>query len=85
MTERERLHALVDDLPEDEIHTTLRFVEHLRSPEDDPVLKALREAPFDDEPLTDEDLAALREAEEDEIHGRLIPHEEIRRRIFGEE
>jgi len=63
MTERERLHAMVDDLPEDE-----------------PVLKALREAPFDDEPLTDEDLAALREAEEDEIHGRLVPHEEIRRR-----
>jgi hypothetical protein len=85
MTERERLHALVDDLPEDEVETTLRFVEHLRNPEEDPVLKALREAPLDDEPLTEEDLDALREAEEDEIHGRLIPHEEIHRRVFGEE
>jgi hypothetical protein len=85
MTERERLHALVDNLPEPEVHAALRFVEYLRETEEDPVLKALREAPFDDEPLTDEDLAALREAQEDELHGRLIPHEEIRRRVCGEE
>lgn len=85
MTDRERLHALVDDLPEDEVRTTLRFVEHLQNPEDDPVLRALAEAPLDDEPLTEEDFAALREAEEDEVHGRLIPHEEIRRRVLGEE
>jgi len=32
MTERERLHALVDELPEDEVHTALRFMEFLRNP-----------------------------------------------------
>lgn len=85
MTERERLHALVDDLPEEEVHTVLRFVECLRNPEEDPVLKALREAPPDDEPITQEDLAAIEEAWEDVRRGRLIPHEEIRRRVLGEE
>ena len=39
MTERERLRALVEDLPENEVHTALRFVEFLLSlvpPEADP-------------------------------------------------
>lgn len=85
MTERERLRALVDDLPEPKVHAALRFVEDLRTSEEDPVLKALRDAPFDDEPLTEEDLAALREAQGEEVQGRLIPHEEIRRRVLGEE
>ena len=32
MTERERLRALVEDLPENEVHAALRFVEFLLSP-----------------------------------------------------
>lgn len=41
MTERERLRALLEDLPENEVHTALRFVEFLLSlvppePEADP-------------------------------------------------
>jgi len=31
MTDRERLHSLVEDLPEEEVHAALRFVEYLRS------------------------------------------------------
>ena len=85
MTERERLRALVDNLPEEEVRAVLRFAEYLRNPEEDPVIKALREAPPDDEPITPEDLAALEEAEEDARQGRLVPHEEIRRRVLGEE
>jgi predicted transcriptional regulator len=84
MTERERLHALVDDLPEEKVHAVLRLVEYLRNPEEDPVLRALRDAPPDDEPITQEDLAAIEEAEEDVRQGRLIPHEEVCRRL-GEE
>lgn len=64
MTDRERLRALVDDLPENEVHAALRFVEHLRnspSPEEQPV------------------------AEEDAKHGRIISHEGMHRRIFGED
>ena len=40
MSERERLHALVEKLPEDELHAALRFMESLLSstpPEDQPV------------------------------------------------
>ena len=32
MTERERLRVLVEALPENEVHTALRFVEFLLSP-----------------------------------------------------
>ncbi|HKI04786.1 MAG TPA: hypothetical protein VKK31_22595 [Thermoanaerobaculia bacterium] len=77
MTERERLRALVEDLPEDEVHEALRFVEHLRK--EDPVLTALRNAQTDDEPVTQEDLMALEEAWEDVRQGRMVPHEEILR------
>ena len=68
MTERERLRALVADLPEDEVHEALCFVEHLR--EGDPVLMALRNARADDEPVTQEDLTALEEAWE---AGTVLP------------
>jgi hypothetical protein len=30
MTDRERLRALIEDLPDNEVHTALRFVEFLR-------------------------------------------------------
>lgn len=83
MTDRERLHDLVEDLPESEVHAALRFVEYLRHSEDDPVLAALRDAPPDDEPLTEEDVAALEEAWEDVRQGRLVSHEEIRRQVLG--
>lgn len=83
MTDRERLHELVEDLPESEVHAALRFVEYLRNAEDDPVLKALRDAPPDDEPVTEEDVAALEEAWEDVRQGRLISHEEIRRQLLN--
>lgn len=84
MTKRERLHALVDDIPDSEVHAALRYLEYLRSIEEDSFLKALREAPPDDEPVTEEDWAALEEAWEDVRQGRLTPHEEIRRRVMGE-
>jgi hypothetical protein len=85
MTERERLRAMVDDLPEHEVHVALRFVEYLQAADEDPVLKALREAPPDDEPVTEGDLQALDEAWEDVRQGRLISNEEVRRRLLGEE
>ncbi|HEV2852894.1 MAG TPA: hypothetical protein VHC97_08835 [Thermoanaerobaculia bacterium] len=31
MNERERLRALIEDLPENEVYTALRFLEYLRS------------------------------------------------------
>lgn len=86
MTDRERLRILIEDLPEQEVHTALRFVEYLRQEGEgeDPLLIALRNAPDDDEPLTEEDLEALREAEEDVAQGRVVSHEQARRILLGD-
>jgi len=43
----------------------------------DPVAQAVRNAPIDDEPLTEEDIRALEEAREWLKHNRPIPHEEV--------
>jgi hypothetical protein len=84
MTEKERLHTLVEDLPEPEVHAALRFVEYLRQEASDPVARALHEAAFDDEPLTAEDLAELEAAERDRQEGRVVSHEEARRELLRE-
>jgi hypothetical protein len=65
MTDRERLHALIDDLPENEVHAALRFVEHL-----------LDSVPPEEQPVA---------GEEDAKHGRIISHQGMHRRIFGED
>ena len=47
----------------------------------DPFLVAHQDAPDDDEPVTDEDLAALREGLEDLASGRSLSREEVRGRL----
>ena len=71
---RERIHRLVDRLPEEELPTARRVLEGLRSLSD-PVLRALLDAP-EEEPISEEERAALREAEEDVRRGRVRPLEE---------
>lgn len=44
-------------------------------------MRKLVEAPYDDEPLTEEDIAALDEAWEDVAAGRLVPMEEVEREL----
>lgn len=57
MTPKEELYRLVDRLPENEVHAARRFLEFLADLSRDPVLRALHEAPLDDEPLTPEEAA----------------------------
>lgn len=47
----------------------------------DPVLKSLLDAPVDDEPLTESDIAALQEAREDIAAGRIISAKELYREL----
>lgn len=77
---RLRLKELIDELPEGDLHAVKRYIQFLHYL-DDPVAVSLAEAPLDDEPLTDEDIAALEEAREDIKAGRLIPAEELYREI----
>lgn len=82
MTTREELHRLVDALPESEWHSARRFLEYLRDRGSDPLLRALAEAPIDDEPETPEEAAAVQEAREAAARGEVVSHEEARRRLL---
>ncbi len=80
-TTREAIHRLVDELPKDEFADARLYLEYLRSGRD-PLLKKLLDAPYEDEPETEEERAGMAEAWEDVRAGRTIPMEEIERE-FG--
>lgn len=78
MTTKERLHQLIDDFSEEEAAATLRLIDRRNA---DPLLRALAEAPEDDEPFTEDDEAAIAEVEADRAAGvPAIPFEEVRRK-----
>jgi hypothetical protein len=56
------LHELVDTLSEDELPTAHRFLAYLLHVSNNPVLRALLDAPLDDEPDTSEEQAAVQES-----------------------
>jgi len=80
METRERLHSLVDTLPDAEMHVALRFLEFLES-EGTSHLWSMMDAPLDDEPVSPEEERALAEAEEDLTRGLVVSHTEARRRL----
>lgn len=70
---RQHVHSLVDQLPP----AQLAAVEGLLSVMVDPVAHSLRNAPVDDEPVTEEEAAAIRRSEEWFRHNNGIPMEEV--------
>lgn len=77
---KRQIKDLIDGMPPDELLVIKRFIQYVRDMED-PFLRNLAEAPWDDEPLSDEDIAAIAEAREDIKAGRLIPSEEVYREL----
>jgi hypothetical protein len=77
---KERLHQLVDRVPDGEVHTAERFLEYLAS-SDDPVMRALMNAPEMDEPLSDADREALEEGRRALEAGDVVSHQELRKAI----
>jgi len=80
MTEtRELAHELIDRLPETQLSGLVRFLETIV----DPVANALRNAPLDDEPETDDEKTAVSEARVwlQNNGGKGIPHSEAMRRL----
>lgn len=77
MPMRDTLHRLVDELPESELAVAERFLNYLRATAD-PVLRALLEAPLDDEPETDEERRAVHEAREELARGEVRTLEVLR-------
>lgn len=71
---------LINILPEKELYTAFRFLEFLagtRVKETDPLLQALRSVPYDDEPLSDEQIRNAESGRQRCMSGKGIPLEEI--------
>jgi hypothetical protein len=79
MSERDHAHELIDRLPETQLSALVGLLETIV----DPVATALRNAPEDDEPETEDEKRAVSEAR-DWLAGRGgkgIPHDEAMRRL----
>jgi len=76
---RELAHELIDRLPETQLSGLVQFLETIV----DPVAHALRNAPLDDEPETDDEKTAVSEARVwlQNNGGKGIPHSEAMRRL----
>ncbi len=77
---RERLHQLVDQIPEGEISAAGRYLQYLRD-FGDPFVKAFMEAPYDDEPTTPEEDEGVEEARQEYLRGEARPWEEVRKTL----
>lgn len=80
MPGRERLHKLVDALPERDLQTAGRVLEALALPID-PVAHSLETAPVDSESDDDDFDGGLTEARREAKQGRLISHSEVKREL----
>ncbi len=77
---RERLYRLVDQIPEKEVHAAERYLEYLAE-HGDPFIRKLMNAPLDDEQVTEEEEAGVREAWEDYEGGRVQTLEEVEKEL----
>lgn len=86
MTVKEHLRQLVDELPEGELVAAERYLEYLRDRSaiaHGRLPAVLRNAPFDDEPETNEERVGVAEAWADLAAGRVMSHDEARRRLLA--
>ena len=80
MTTKDSLKDLIDQLPDEELHTAKRFIEYLRDA-GSPLLDVLLEAPEEADELNEEAAAALREAELEVKAGDVVTHAELKREL----
>lgn len=76
---RQQAHQLIDRMPETQLSGLVQFLETIV----DPVANALRNAPLDDEPETEEEKTGVGEARTwlKNNGGKGIPHAEAMRRL----
>ncbi len=77
---RTDLHRLLDAIPEGALDRAREALEPLA----DPFLLALANADVDDEPETAEESAAVAEAREDVVAGRVRAWDDVRRELPSE-
>jgi hypothetical protein len=73
--ERQELHSLVDHIPASDLPAVRKILRALA----DPVRKSILNAPFDDEPETEEELADVEAARRET--GTGTSHEEVLREV----
>ena len=76
---KNRLHKLVDRLPEEQLQAAERYLQSLCN-QDDPVLDAIRSAPDVEEPFSDEEQQGVDDAIRDLRAGNRVPHAQILRK-----
>jgi hypothetical protein len=74
VSDKQHAHELIERLPASQVATAVRLLEFMLH---DPVAHAIRNAPLDDEPETNEERQAVAEATEWLKHNRPIPFEEV--------
>lgn len=76
---RQLAHQLIDRMPVTQLSGLVQFLETIV----DPVTSALRSAPLDDEPETEEEKGSVTEARDwlKQNGGKGIPHDEAMRRL----
>jgi hypothetical protein len=77
---RSVLLRLAERLPDDKLEPAIRLLRDLES-KGDPLLDVLRRAPEDDEGLSADEVAQLREAEEAHRRGGSLSDEQVRREL----
>lgn len=79
--QRQEAHWLIDVLPEDKLHavsTLLKVLVDLP-----PLEESLASAPYEDEELTAETIAAIEQGDRDYEQGRVTSHAEMLREFGG--
>jgi len=71
MPEKQHAHQLIEQLPDSQIETAVRFLEFMLL---DPVARAVATAPPDDEPVTEEDRRSYQRSRRG---GEWIPMEDV--------
>lgn len=80
MQTRDRLHRLIDALPEAELTVVEQLLAERRT-DDDPFLRMLADAPEDDELVTGEEDAAIQEGIDALDRDDVVSHAELRRAL----
>lgn len=78
---RADLHRILDEIPETEIPGVRRYLEYVRDVSLDPVQRALKNAPLDDESITNEESTRIVSANEDLNAGRTISTRQLKRSL----
>jgi hypothetical protein len=77
MGDRERLHEIIDTLPQQQIHALLTLLESAQPVSDEEFARRLAEAP--EEEVDEETVARILDAEAEQ--GEMLSHGELKQRL----